>query len=646
MLTRSLDPKSAATAFVKALLPEGATVGGGDERTVELAGNLVSELAPRAYLPWLLSHEALSVLARIQTGRRLEQLDQERASALVLRWASTPLLSGLVHTLGTVYKLAHFHRADIRGSLRDSFPRIEEERAPRWFQNVLTAADVDDEIECDAVVVGTGAGGAVVGRELAARGHAVVFVEEGQFKRRGDYPGSLVGALTELYETTVTVGNCPIVMPRGRLVGGSTAVNGGSSFRPPVWVTERWVRQLGSDEFSLDGLSPHYEAVENFLQVEPPTLRAAGPFHQVFAEGCRRLGWHNDLVPRNAPGCQGEGFCDTGCRSGARRSTEVSYVPDALSRGAVLVTGCAVDEILHEGGRAIGVAGYSRLRDGATRRFRVRARAVILAAGSLKTPLLLHENGIGDSSGELGRNLTVHPSGGALALYDQVLDVAEHIPQADFSSQFLREGLLLLTAHPAQHVLPTMLSDVGGSLMQKLDERRRIAGTGFLASDHSMGRVHLGLGSRGLVSYHVGRAAAERFHRAQILLAELSLACGARESYPGLRRPFVIRSRADLAAFSSLKLGASDFALTAFHPLGTCRMSPVGRSGVVDLNHETFELGRLFVVDGSVVPGPLGVNPQLTIMAFARRAAEKIDRLLEAPVPAPRQRPQSASLPM
>lgn len=294
------------------------------------------------------------------------------------------------------------------------------------------------------------------------------------------------------------------------------------------------------------------------------------------------------------------------------------------------MTGLRVDEILHRGGRAVGVAGWAPAADGTRRRCRVRARAVVLSAGALVTPILLHQNGIGVSSGQLGRNLTVHPSGGTLALFDQQLDVAKHIPQAHFSSQFLHEGLLLLSAHPVDHVLPTMLSDVGTQLMQKLEHRHRIAGLGFLASDHSTGRVHVGLGRGGIVSYRVRRADVARFHRAQVLLAELSLKCGAREIYPGIKRPLSIRGRADLEAFASMQLKASDFALTAFHPLGTCRMSSVGLRGIVDLKHETFDLARLFVVDGSVVPGPLGVNPQLTIMAFARRAAEKIGQRLEA----------------
>ncbi len=596
---------------------------------MRLALDLLSRLSPKAKLPWLYSQESLSLLARIQKGARLENLGDDEAAALVERWSGTPLVSGLLHAIASVYKITHFHRDDIRGSLRRPCPRIETESSPRWTRNVLSARELDEELECDVVVVGTGAGGAVVGRQLAATGHAVVFVEEGELKRRGDYPGSLVGALTELYETAVTIGNAPMLVPRGRLVGGSTAVNGASSFRPPRWVTQRWVLELGSNELSLDNLTPHYEAVERFLQVEPPSLTAVGPFHELFFDGCRSLGWQHGVIARNAPGCQGDGFCDAGCRSGARRSTEVSYIPDALERGALLLTGLSIDKVSRERGRAVGVAGWTRDDDGNHRRVRVRSRAVVVATGALSTPVLLERNRVGSNSRQLGRNLTLHPSGPSLALYEQRLDVARYIPQGHFSSQFLHEGLLLLSAHPDEHVLPTMLSDIGNPLMRKIEQRDRIAGLGFLASDCGKGRVHVGPRRAGLVSYRATRDDVARFHRAQILLAELALSCGAQEVYPGLKRPIVIRSSRDLRSFRTERFGAGDFALTAFHPLGTCRMARSSKRGIVDLNHEAFDLPRLFVVDGSVVSGPLGVNPQLTIMAFARRAAERIAQRLD-----------------
>jgi choline dehydrogenase-like flavoprotein len=77
-------------------------------------------------------------------------------------------------------------------------------------------------------------------------------------------------------------------------------------------------------------------------------------------------------------------------------------------------------------------------------------------------------------------------------------------------------------------------------------------------------------------------------------------------------------------AFKRSRFKAADFGWTSYHPLGTCKMGTDPKTSVVDPDHETHEIDRLFIVDGSTVPGPLGVNPQVTIMAMATRAAERI----------------------
>lgn len=80
----------------------------------------------------------------------------------------------------------------------------------------------------------------------------------------------------------------------------------------------------------------------------------------------------------------------------------------------------------------------------------------------------------------------------------------------------------------------------------------------------------------------------------------------------------------DWRRFRQLDMKASDLMLTSYHPLGTCKMGKDPATSVVDLDHQAHDLPGLFIVDGSTVPGPLGVNPQITIMAMATRAAERI----------------------
>jgi len=113
--------------------------------------------------------------------------------------------------------------------------------------------------------------------------------------------------------------------------------------------------------------------------------------------------------------------------------------------------------------------------------------------------------------------------------------------------------------------------------------------------------------------------------RAIAILCEIFLAAGARRVLPMLPGMEEVRSAADLKYFATHTFRASDFDVTAYHPLGTCRIGTDPRTSVLGPNHESHEVEHLYIADGSAVPSALGVNPQMTIMAMAHRVAEIID---------------------
>src|SRR5438552_1130448 len=121
------------------------------------------------------------------------------------------------------------------------------------------------------VVIGTGAGGAVMAKELAERGHAVLMVEEGEYYSRSSFTGHAVDNLRRFYRdagATGSLGNCVIPIPMGRLVGGSTAINTGTCWRTPDWVLQKWVDQ-GLDDLAPALMEPYFERGERELQVGP-----------------------------------------------------------------------------------------------------------------------------------------------------------------------------------------------------------------------------------------------------------------------------------------------------------------------------------------------------------------------------------------
>ena len=113
-------------------------------------------------------------------------------------------------------------------------------------------------------------------------------------------------------------------------------------------------------------------------------------------------------------------------------------------------------------------------------------------------------------------------------------------------------------------------------------------------------------------------------HQAMIHTGEMCLAAGAKTLYPVVLKNQLLEGERAFSAFRKAQLAAADIVWTSYHPMGTCKMGRDPKTSVVGLDHESHDVPGLYVVDGSTVPTALGVNPQLTIMAMATRAAEKI----------------------
>jgi choline dehydrogenase-like flavoprotein len=480
---------------------------------------------------------------------------------------------------------------------------------------------VSERLDADVCVVGAGAGGAVVAAELAEGGARVVVLDEGPRHDADDFTARPPEMLARLYRDggqTATLGAPPIVLPLGRGLGGTTLVNSGTCFRTPPRVLERWTREFGL-ELDEATLRPCFERVERALSVAEVSPELAGANAAVARRGAERLGWSHGYLRRNARGCVGSGVCVFGCPTSAKQHTGITYIPRATAAGARIVTGAEVREVRVEGARAQGVS--ARLSDGG--RLEVRAPTVVVACGTIHTPLLLDRSGFPDASRQRGRNLALHPATAAFARMQEVVDMARGVPQSFYIDEFAGEGIMFegVAGPPAYAAMSLPLT--GDAHARAMSDYRRLAQFGLMVSDSSRGRVH-SVGGRPVIRYDLGDEDLAKFRTGLARMQELFLAAGAREVYLPLP-PGVAPERAR----------ARDLTLMAFHPLGTARADARAGHGVVDGDLALHGVAGLHVADGSVVPSALGVNPQLTIMALATRLAF---RLLDAPValgPAP-----------
>ncbi len=619
-------------------MPSGHGLSGGSLETVERLESLLCGMGGEAVRGLRAGLGVISISTVVRHRRRFENLSLDARKSVLRRYSessSRHVRWGLRIVL-TLLKTAHFddpRMADHVGcaSCVDTPKRIE--RAP-YMQQVTDGREIDEdvELECEVVVVGTGAGGAAIAYELARRGRAVLMLEAGSYHRRDAFDGNPAKAYAERYlagGATFAIGNVASPVWAGRGVGGSTTINSGTCYRAPERTLSRWRDRYGLSMISSETLAPYYERVESMLEVTPAREDLLNGSARMIARGAAALGLDHGPLRRNAPHCDGQGVCCFGCPTGAKRSTDVSYVPSALRRGAQLITGAAVERVVVEGHRATGVE--ARLGSGA--RLRVRAQSVVVAGGALMTPLLLRRSGVLAKSRYLGKNLSIHPATRVLALFDERIDMSRGIPQGYSISSLEGEGILFEGASMPLNAAASAIPWVGDDFMALMASYPHLASFGLMVQDTSRGEVREGPRGTPIIRYDLGRDDLERMHEGIALLAEVFLEAGARRVLPFVHDSPPIESYADVGRLRMRRLRPGDFDVAAFHPLGTCRMGIDPARSCVGPDNETHDTESLYVADGSVVPSSLGVNPQLTIMAMSLRAAETIDARLDRPRP-------------
>ncbi|MFU8805160.1 MAG: GMC family oxidoreductase N-terminal domain-containing protein [Bradymonadaceae bacterium] len=617
---------STAETIARAMIPGGGAIKPAGRETVDAAREIIArsvgKFGPRAFD---LLAEAVEWGTVAQTGRRFSQHSPPEQEDILHRYARNQWTRWPFLVFAGLLKTAHFDNAEHFEAFDVIYDRAGKPEPARWMRQVHGPDDVEDgqEIECDVVVIGTGAGGAVVGAKLAKEGYAVVFVEEGLFHRRDDFEGRAIPAHRRFFRhRMVALGNTLIPVQMGKMVGGSTAINTATCFRTPPQVLDQWCETMGANDLCPEEMERHFEEVETKVQVRSPPLAAGGKAAMIFGRGCEELNWQYGPMRRNVTACTGEGVCDFGCPTDARQSTDISYIPSALREGAVVFCGARAERVLIEGGSAAGIESVTATN----RRFRIRARATVLACGSVPTPAFLLHQGIANSSGQVGRNLSLHPASGAAGLFGESVRGFDSVPQSYFSDQFFKDdGYLLAGAQLPIDVGGALLPIYGRAYADAASRIDQLVGSTIIVHDTDrVGRVRALPDGGPLITYRMARRDTEKLRAGMIRLAEIYFAAGAERVYPLMPRMPVLDSPADIDKLRHMKVRANDFITTSWHPLGTCQIGTNPSSSVVDLNHETHDVRRLFIVDGSILPGPTGLNPQLTIMALANRAAERI----------------------
>jgi long-chain-alcohol oxidase len=487
----------------------------------------------------------------------------------------------------------------------------------------ITPVDHDQRLECDVVIVGSGAGGGAAAGVLAGAGLDVIVVESGDYYDDQDFDGSEYGALTRYYMGAPSASHDQsVALLAGSCLGGGTVVNYSTSFRTPDEVRSEWASH-GVPAFTSSEYTTSLDAVCERLGVsqeynEPPTRE------QKLQAGCVKLGWHVDAMPRGVRNCaQGKecGYCGLGCRVGAKQSGLKTWLSDAGHAGARMIVRTRIERVLVQGGAARGIAGTTV--EG--HHLLVRARAVIVACGAIHTPALLRRSGLQNPN--IGKHLKLHPATAVWGVYDEELKPWEGVMQALYSDQHRDlhdgHGVKYETAASHPHLFIAFSPWRGAhehfALMEGLSNTVPM---GVLLRDRDGGEVRVGRDGEPVVRYKLSPFDAAHVRTGIDGAAQIHEAAGAQRIYapqnrwvhyePGRGSRERFMSEVDAAGY-----GSGQLMLGSFHIMGSARMGGWPATSACDPTGQTWDVRDLYVFDGSSFPSASGVNPQISIQAIA-----------------------------
>lgn len=464
----------------------------------------------------------------------------------------------------------------------------------------------------EALVIGSGPGGAVTAALLAEHGVDVLLVEEGPQADPGACEPFSAEEMATKYRNgglTATLGWPPVNYVEARCVGGGSEVNSGLYHRPPAELVDEWAKRWDIDGLEPGALDVHAKEMEAALSVST-VPGGAPPASSVLGAGADALGWRAMEVPRWYR------YTDDRPARGTRQSMSRTFVPRAVAAGARLLPDARIAKLTRRGSRVTSARGTVLGDDGVVRPLELTAEHVFVCCGAIGTPSLLQRSGIRRN---VGRSLKLHPTAKMAARFPDAESDHGYVPMhqvKEFSPDLTLGGSVFRPGYVALALAESW--EAQGDAVRDWESMAV-----YYASIRSDGHGRVisvpGLSSP-VVTYSSPDSDLSRLARGLVHLAELLFAAGAERLFPSVAGAPALESPADIPKLWDL-VSRQRTGLMTIHLFSTIGMGERRDETAADSYGRVWGIDNLRVNDASLIPDAPGVNPQGTIMALASRNA-------------------------
>jgi choline dehydrogenase-like flavoprotein len=481
-------------------------------------------------------------------------------------------------------------------------------------------------LTAEVVVIGSGPTGALAAYNFAAAGVDTILLESGPVRRPHEFTLDGGRTLAEVaYEGGLRALQGRSILPtiQGRVLGGSSHINSAMTIRTPQLCFDDWKESFGVNTITRQSLDPHYDRIEKFLGIRPTEEAILGPRNLLFKKACDVLGYSSEPTPRNVVGCDGCAECFTGCPTRAKRSMDITYVPEGIKKGLRVYTSIETAKVDIAAGRATGVSGFvvHPRTNARSHAVSVKAKHVVLAAGCLATPVILQKSAAPDPYKLIGEGLQGHPGAAMMGLFEDEVNPWFGATQGYHSLHFVPKGFKLEVLWSPPAILAVRLPGLGLEFKSALATFKHGAvWDAIFSCKKSKGRVKAkgGANMNPSVSYNVDQSDMPLVREGMATILRMFFAAGAKKVYPGIYgMPHTVSDPKSVDDLLKMDLKPQDLVLASTHLFSSTRMGSDPKASVVDETGEMHHLKGCYIVDTGVFPRSPAVNPMLTGMAIA-----------------------------
>ena len=489
--------------------------------------------------------------------------------------------------------------------------------------------------EYDVVIVGAGAGGGTVADRLiplAKAGAKIAVLEAGPRYDKEYFTQREIEMMGMLwFGGAWPTADGSITLAAGKGVGGSTLMYTGVTFRLPDAVCEKWA----VPGITPEDLKPRYDRLGKEINVIEPGEDMINDNNRLFKEGCDKLGWPVEKLHFNLKDCKQMGFCNLGCSVGSRQGTLEVQIPKVEAAGIEVIPNCEIKKVRDRTVIADVGPAPAGTRPGPwpEGKVEVKARRIVLSAGSPGSSAILLRSGFAGRLPALGRYFTMHPMFTVNGIQPRPIKNYQGFPKTYYTPKFSEsQNHYIETAFYYPFVCTKNLGLWGRDLTEAMKQYTHFMTMIILNHDPALPSNRITVTRKGApkLQYTLQPESIQSLCHGQAQATRIFFAAGCEKVIMPCaeRRVFKAGEVRDdkLEEFISAKNYLPvKTVLGSGHPQGGCRMGTDPDYSVTNSFGQVHGYPWLYVADASLFPESSHVNPYLTIMALADRVAEGLN---------------------